>query len=99
MASSLIQVRLDDDLKTEASALYNALGLDLPTAIRMFIKRSVLVQGIPFSMTLPAHEYKATRALRAMQECSEAAHAAGVDDMTLDEINQEIDGARQEPER
>jgi DNA-damage-inducible protein J len=96
MASSLIQVRLDDDLKSEASALYDALGLDLPTAIRMFLKRSVMVQGIPFSMTLPANEYQATRALRAMQEISEAANAAGVSDMTPDEINAEINAARNE---
>ena len=96
MASSLVQIRLDDDLKSEASALHDALGLDLPTAIRMFITRSVMVNGIPFSMTLPANEYKATRALRAMQEISEAASAAGVSDMTLDEINAEIDAARAE---
>lgn len=96
MASSLVQIRLDDNLKSEASALYEALGLDLPTAIRMFIKRSVMVNGIPFSMTLPENEYKATRALRAMQEISEAASAAGVSDMTLDEINAEIDAARAE---
>lgn len=94
MASSLVQIRLDDDLKSEASALYDALGLDLPTAIRMFIKRSVMVNGIPFSMTLPANECKAYRALRAMQEISETASAVGVSDMTLDEINAEIDAAR-----
>lgn len=94
MASSLVQIRLDDNLKSEASALYDSLGLDLPTAIRIFIKRSVMVNGIPFSMTLPANEYKATRALRAMQEISEAASAAGVSDMTIDEINAEINAAR-----
>lgn len=94
MASSLVQIRLDDDLKAEASALYDALGLDLPTAIRMFIKRSVMVNGIPFSMTLPVNEYKATRALQAMQEINEAASAAGVSDMTLDEINAEINAVR-----
>ena len=94
MASSLVQIRLDDDLKAEASALYDALGLDLPTAIRMFIKRSVMVNGIPFSMTLPVNEYKATRALRAMQEISDAANASCVSDMTLDEINAEINAVR-----
>lgn len=87
---------MDDDLKSEASALYDALGLDLPTAIRMFIKCSVMVNGIPFSTTLSANEYKAYRALRAMQEISETASVAGVSDMTLDEINAEIDAARAE---
>ena len=39
MASSLLQIRLDDELKSEANALFEALGIDLPTAIRMFLKR------------------------------------------------------------
>ena len=95
MANSLVQIRLDDKLKAEATAVYEALGIDLPTAVRMFIKRSVLVNGIPFSMTLPAGEYKATRALRAMQEISAAAEANGLSDMTLDEINAEISAARE----
>ncbi len=94
MANSLVQIRIDEELKVEAAALYDALGIDLPTAIRMFLKRSVMVGGIPFSMTLPASEYKATRAFRAMQELSEAAKTAGISDMTLDEINEEINEVR-----
>lgn len=96
MASSLVQIRLDDELKAEASALYEALGIDLPTAVRMFIKRSVMVKGIPFSMTLPKQEYKAERAVRAMQEISAAAKANGVADMTLEQINAEINASRNE---
>lgn len=96
MANSLVQIRIDDELKAEASALYEALGIDLPTAVRMFIKRSVMVKGIPFSMTIPESEYKEERALRAMQEISEAAQKSGVADMTLEEINEEIDAARKE---
>jgi DNA-damage-inducible protein J len=96
MASSLVQIRLDEELKAEASALYEALGIDLPTAVRMFIKRSVMVKGIPFSMTLPKQEYKSERALRAMQEISAEAKKNGVADMTLEEINAEIDLSRKE---
>ena len=96
MANSLVQIRIDEELKSEAAALYDELGIDLPTAIRMFLKRSVLVGGIPFSMTLPKNEYKATRAVRAMQEISEAAQAAGAADMTLDDINEEISKVRNE---
>ena len=52
MATSLLQVRVDEQLKEDASQLYETLGIDLSTAVRMFLKRSVLEQGIPFSMTL-----------------------------------------------
>ena len=94
MASSLIQIRLDDDLKAEATALYEALGIDLPTAVRMFIKRSLMVKGIPFPMTLNEQEYKAESAVQAMQELSDAAKQNGTVNMTLDEINAEITAVR-----
>ncbi len=94
MASSLIQIRLDDDLKAEATALYEALGIDLPTAVRMFIKRSLMVKGIPFPMTLNEQEYKADNAVQAMRELSSAARKNGTSNMTLEEINAEITAVR-----
>lgn len=94
MASSVMQVRIDDDLKAKATAVYDDLGLDLPTAIRMFLKRSVVVNGVPFSMTLPRQDYKAERAIRAIQSLSDAAQENGTADMTLDEINAEIAATR-----
>lgn len=85
--TSLVQIRVDSTLKEQASKLYEDLGIDLSTAIRMFLKRSVLINGVPFSMTLPKEDYKAERALRAMQEISEASERNGLSDMSLDEIN------------
>ena len=95
MATSVMQVRVDDDLRAKAAAVYDELGIDLPTAIRMFLKRSVAVNGVPFSMTLPKQEaYRADRAIRAMQNLSEAAQQNGTADMSLDEINAEIAASR-----
>jgi len=94
MANGLLQLRIDDTLRKEASDVYSRLGLDLPTAIRMFLTRSVQVRGIPFSMILPEENYKATVAVTAMKRMSSDAENAGVADMTLDEINAEIDAVR-----
>ena len=94
--TSLVQIRVDSTLKEQASKLYEDLDIDLSTAIRMFLKRSVLINGVPFSMTLPKEDYKAERALRAMQEISEASERNGLADMSLDEINAEIDATRKE---
>jgi len=94
MATSLVQVRIDDELKAQATAIYDALGIDLSTAVRMFLKRSVLVNGVPFNMTLPKQEFKAERAARALQELSDAAAMNGTSEMTLEEINSEISGVR-----
>lgn len=96
MATSVMQVRVDDELKAKAAAVYDELGIDLPTAIRMFLKRSVIVNGVPFPMTLPKDEYKADRAVRAMQSLSDTARQNGTAEMTLDEINAEISASRAE---
>ena len=52
MATSVVQFRIDDDLKEQATEIYDKLGLDLSTAMRIFLKRSVAVKGLPFGMTL-----------------------------------------------
>ncbi len=96
MATSVMQVRVDDELRTQAAAVYEELGLDLPTAIRMFLKRSVMVNGVPFSMTLPKQENQTERVLRALQNLSDAAQENGTANMTLDEINAEIAASRTE---
>ena len=49
---AIVQLRVDDDLKAKASSIYEKLGIDLSSAIKMFLKRSVTVNGIPFSMIL-----------------------------------------------
>ena len=98
MATSMVQIRVDNSLKEQASALYENLGMDLSTAVSVFLKRSVMVNGIPFSMTLPNAEYKAYDALKAMREISEAAEINGISDMSLDEINEEIAAARRDME-
>lgn len=51
--TNLIQIRIDSQLKIEANEVFEKMGIDMPTAIRMFLKRTVLEQGLPFSTTLP----------------------------------------------
>lgn len=49
---SQIAVRVDDDLKKEATEIFNELGLDMSTAVKMFLKQSVLTRSIPFDLKL-----------------------------------------------
>lgn len=51
--TTLIQFRVDEQLKQDATDVLFRLGLDMPTGIRMFLKRVVLEQGLPFSTSLP----------------------------------------------
>ena len=59
MATTVLQVRMDEDLKNEASKLFEKLGIDIPTAIRIFFKRAVSEKGIPFELREPTAVYNA----------------------------------------
>lgn len=96
MATSIVQFRIDDELKNDATVLYDRLGIDLSTAMRMFLKRSVAVNGIPFSMVLPKEDYSATKALGFMEALNKSAEDNGMNEMSLDDINSEITSYRKE---
>ena len=93
---AIVQFRVDDNLKLQASSVYEKLGIDLSSALRMFMKRSVMVNGIPFSMILEEDAYDSKKAIAAMNRLNASAKESGTADMTLDEINAEISAYRAE---
>lgn len=93
----LIQFRAEKVLKQEVAEIYEALGMDLPTAFRMFMIRSKMVKGLPFEATLPEKTITRTEARNAFFELRE--QAAGMPEMSLDEINAEISTVRAERKR
>ena len=51
MASTNINIRTDSDLKAKAQIILNDLGLDLSTAINIFLKQVVRREAIPFEIS------------------------------------------------
>ena len=45
-----VTLRVDKELKEQADALFEDMGLSLNTACRMFLKRAVQEQRIPFEV-------------------------------------------------
>ena len=89
----VLQVRIDNDLKFQANEILESIGLDLSTAIRMFLKKVIIERGLPFDAKLDESSLKFAMALREMQLISKA---NGNANMTLEEINEEIRLAREE---
>ena len=90
---AVLQIRVNDELKNQAMAVYNELGIDVSTAIRMFLKKSVSVGGFPFDTKVDAETLDALLSLENMRNTSEA---NGNSSMTLDDINEEIRKTREE---
>lgn len=93
----LIQFRADKALKQEVAEIYESLGMDLPTAFRMFMARSKMIKGLPFEATLPKNTITRTEARKAFYDLR--MQAADVPEMSLDEINAEVTASRAERKR
>ena len=50
MSNALIQFRVENKLKKDATKVYENLGLDLSSAIKIFLKKSIKLQRLPFSI-------------------------------------------------
>lgn len=48
--TSAINVNVPSDVKEEATNLFNNLGLNMSTAINMFLKKAIYERGIPFEI-------------------------------------------------
>ena len=91
---ALIQFRADKALKQEVTEIYEAIGMDLPTAFRMFMVRSKAVRVLPFPAVMTSDAITHTDAVDAFARLR--AEAADVPEMSIDEINAEISAARAE---
>lgn len=93
----LIQFRADKALKQEVTEIYESLGMDLPTALRMFMNKSRMVRGVPFDVRLTENTVTRAEAMRAFDDLR--VQASDLPEMTLEEINEEISAARAEREK
>ena len=88
--AALVQVKVDTDVKENVSRIYENLGLDLPTAIRIFFKKSIAVGGLPVELREDHNRWN------VYDEARKSIQKNDVPEMTLDEINAEINAVRNE---
>jgi DNA-damage-inducible protein J len=50
--STNISIRMDSDLKAQADALFNELGMNISTAFNIFVRQSLREGRIPFDISL-----------------------------------------------
>ncbi len=48
-----ITIRVDEKVKKEAEELFHEMGLNMSTAMNIFLKRCILEEGIPFELKVP----------------------------------------------
>ena len=96
MGQATLSMRVDDTLKKKFDMICDDFGFTSTAAITVFMKTVVRERRIPFEIKASGREQINKEAWEAFLEMRTQAAAAGVQDLTLDEINAEIQNARNE---
>ena len=95
MAQVSMTVRMDSQLKRNFDALCQQFGMSANTAMNVFANAVVMYRKIPFE--IKANQAEDKESLKeAFYALREQARKNGLQDMTLEEINEEIRQARDE---
>lgn len=55
MSKTSMSIRLDSEVKEQAQQVFNHLGMDMTTAINIFLRQAIQYQGLPFDVRLDGH--------------------------------------------
>ncbi len=95
MSQTALTIRLDSDLKRQFDTLCEEFGMSTNTAFNIYVRQVVRERKIPFTIEAPAKEDAIVKGRDAFYKMRQAAAEAGIQDMPLDEINEEIRIARE----
>ncbi len=93
MAQATFSVRMDEALKRQFDALCADFGMSATTAFNVFARAVVRERKIPFEIQA-SDEATRVSGMQAFLALRAEAKQNGVQDMSLDEINEEIRQAR-----
>ena len=98
-----INIRMDKSLKEQAEILLSELGMNMTTALNIFLRQTVRERAIPFQIALEKPNNETERKKLARKEFGELVKSIqadsvrnGTDKMSMDDIDAIISNVRQE---
>lgn len=95
MSQAAYTIRLDSDLKDRFDTLCEGFGMSASTAFNIFVRTVVRRRRIPFEIEMSEADVVHEEGRRAFLEIRKMAEQGAFPDLTLDEINEEIQLARE----
>lgn len=90
-----IQVRMHKDIKAKAEKIFASVGLDSPTAIRMFFVKVVNIGGIPFELS-PEEDHYSEEQLAYIDRLAEEAKKPGNSFGPFDSVEEMLQHMKQQ---
>jgi len=84
--TTMVHVRVDEQIKAQATETLAAMGLSVSDAVRVFLMRVVAEQQMPFALQVPNAETRA-----AMTEANEIARTRRVRFATATELFDDLE--------
>ena len=81
MSTTPTQIRIDSEVKKQAITLFGNLGLDMSSAVNLFLHQCVLRGGLPFSVELPKYNQQVLDAMAEAKRISRDPDIRGYDSM------------------
>jgi DNA-damage-inducible protein J len=63
-----LNIRIDDDLKARAEALFSELGLNMSTGVGIYLRQAVRQRGIPFEITAATDPFYSEENQKVLRE-------------------------------
>ena len=82
------QIRIDSEIKKQANELFATLGLDMSTAVNLFLHQCALRGGLPFRVEQPRYSDEALEAMAEAIRISKDPNAKGY--TSMDEIKEAL---------
>ena len=81
MSTTPTQIRIDSGIKKQATALFGRLGLDMSSAVNLFLHQCVLRGGLPFQVEIPPYNQKVLDAMAEARKISQDPDVQGYNSM------------------
>ena len=82
MSTTPTQIRIDTTVKEQATVLFAELGMDMSSAVNIFLRQCILRGGLPFSVELPGYSPKTLTAMAEARKISRDPDVPGYTSMT-----------------
>ncbi len=81
MATVPTQIRIDSNIKQQATELFASLGMDMSSAVNIFLRQCILRGGLPFSVELPRYNQETLEAMAEARRISRDPDVKGYTNM------------------
>ena len=84
MMTTNLNIRIDKDIKEQAEGIFNELGMNMTTAVNIFLQTAIREHGIPFELKLDVPNETTVAAIeegKKMMSAPSTPRYSGMDDL------------------